>query len=347
MYRYIVKMRTFVKRENIKIPKTRIFETYFYNMNPCVLDIETTGLSGNKSKIILIGILIPHSDYAEIIQFFSDSKDDERDMLNACLKILKEKSIDYLITYNGESFDIPFLKKRLEINGIDDELNFYSYDLHKFIKYFSDIEKMTGSLTQNELEKYMGISHLRKDSIYGKDIPNLYKNFINENDDISLNLILNHNLNDLIQLSRLLKSNIYIDLHGAINRYGFISNPLSTSITPRISRNKLILFSDNLLIDKSFVYFSESSEDISINIDASSKNLEIIQPLEEYNGFLYYDLNKLDYLPEIYDRLSFEELDGFESNYLILASDSQKKYREINYLSMLLLEYVLKKIELY
>lgn len=112
MYRHIIKMRTFVKRENIKIPKTRIFETYFYNMNPCVLDIETTGLSGNKSKIILIGILIPHSDYAEIIQFFSDSKDDERDMLNAFLKILKENSIDYLITYNGESFDIPFLKKK-------------------------------------------------------------------------------------------------------------------------------------------------------------------------------------------------------------------------------------------
>lgn len=339
-------MRIITKRETIKIPKTRIFETYFYNMNPCILDIETTGLSRDKSKIILIGILIPHSDYIEIIQLFGDSKDDERDMLLSCLKILKEKSIDYLITYNGDSFDIPFLKKRLDINGIDDELNFYSYDLHKFIKYFSDIEKMTGSLTQNELEKYMGISHLRKDSIDGKDIPNLYMNFINENDDISLNLILNHNLNDLIQLARLLKSNIYIDLHGAINRYGFISKPLSSSITPRISRNKLILFSDNLLIDKNFVYFPESSEDISINIDVRSKKLEILQPLEEYNGYLYYDLNKLEYLPEIYNRLCFKDLDGFESNYLILANDSQKKYREINYLSMLLFEYVLKKYEL-
>ncbi|MFW5902528.1 MAG: ribonuclease H-like domain-containing protein, partial [archaeon] len=83
-------------------------------MKKAYLDIETTGLR-KKDKVTVVGIYSPGED--QVIQLIKD-----RDL---CSKALNENinRFQKIITFNGKRFDIPFLKRRYDIEENFDHLD--------------------------------------------------------------------------------------------------------------------------------------------------------------------------------------------------------------------------------
>ena len=91
----------------------------FLTADTLLLDIETTGLSAARHFIYCIGCsyLSPDkSDSITVQLFFAEKPEQEAELLAALTTLLQTHK--RIITFNGNSFDLPFLKKRYEINHI-------------------------------------------------------------------------------------------------------------------------------------------------------------------------------------------------------------------------------------
>ncbi|HHX67470.1 MAG TPA: hypothetical protein GX708_05360, partial [Gallicola sp.] len=93
-----------------------------------VLSINTTGINRKKNKIFLINLITGEN---QIIQYFIDenSKEDLEEFIN----IIDNRK---LITFNGESFDLPFLKELLKKNSLD-LIYRSSFDTYLFLKKYN------------------------------------------------------------------------------------------------------------------------------------------------------------------------------------------------------------------
>ena len=180
--------------------------------NICFFDIETTGLSREYHQIYLIGILFFNRESNDwtLTQLLADSLSDEEDLLLSFTSMVKD--FDRLVTYNGDSFDIPFVKKRLEKFGHYWDVD-TSLDLYKLMRENRDILEIP-DLKLKTLEKHLGI--FRDDLISGKDCIDLYKSYTVTKSDDTLNPILQHNYDDLQYMPHLLRIYNIIDRHKTI-----------------------------------------------------------------------------------------------------------------------------------
>lgn len=78
-----------------------------------ILDIETTGLEKREHRITCISISDVNSNKVHSI-----INEDEKILLNDFFRILYESNENLLLTFNGNSFDIPFIIHRALINNI-------------------------------------------------------------------------------------------------------------------------------------------------------------------------------------------------------------------------------------
>ncbi|MDD7593230.1 MAG: ribonuclease H-like domain-containing protein [Peptoniphilaceae bacterium] len=91
-----------------------------------ILDIETTGLSREHSHVFLIGT----QSASELVQWMSDTDDEEGALLEAALPTLSDRRV---VTFNGDGFDLPFLSARALGHGL--ALPPYeSVDLYAFLR---------------------------------------------------------------------------------------------------------------------------------------------------------------------------------------------------------------------
>src|SRR5439155_10281199 len=79
-----------------------------------ILDIETTSLEGDAGVLVGAG-LMSEAGRGEYLEARRTS--DEKPVLSKLSKRLE--SYDVLVTWNGRSFDIPFLTTRLMKHGLD------------------------------------------------------------------------------------------------------------------------------------------------------------------------------------------------------------------------------------
>ncbi|MEW6295818.1 MAG: DNA-directed DNA polymerase [Candidatus Diapherotrites archaeon] len=95
-------------------------------LNSVTLDIETystTKFSSPKTDPVLIAALsTPHktiliSTRKELKKEGVEVKETEKELVEGIVKEIKEKNYDVLITYNGDSFDLPYLKERAKVLG--------------------------------------------------------------------------------------------------------------------------------------------------------------------------------------------------------------------------------------
>jgi DNA polymerase, archaea type len=100
-----------------------------------VIDLETTGLEPEKHRIIMIGVELYGGflDEQKVIRADDFDNNDERSMLIELGRYLKATNAEYLIFYNGHKFDLPFLKKRMELNKIDSQITF-DYDFETTLR---------------------------------------------------------------------------------------------------------------------------------------------------------------------------------------------------------------------
>lgn len=197
-------MKKFTRSYNTYIYSGQIFDLYHSGLKPCIFDIETTGLSAHRgNKIILTACLIPDSKGVTITQFLAENPYEEDRVIMATMNFLKDESVDYLITYNGASFDIPFMKQRLATKNLPYVLNMYEFDLYNFIRSNTGLKSQIGSLSQKNVERHFGISSNRKDVISGRESVKLFAEYAINQDSVIEKIILTHNREDVLQLCHL------------------------------------------------------------------------------------------------------------------------------------------------
>lgn len=169
--------------------------------NHFVFDIETTGLSPKFCKVILIGIVYNENNQTIIKQFFASNENDEKELLLAFVNEIK--SFSNHISFNGFTFDIPFLNSRFKKHKIDFLLNKYDdLDILKLIKPYKEKLSLLDCKLKT-IEKYIGIN--RDDTISGKESVELYNKFIKTQDKSIKYKILLHNYDDIYYLSQMIK----------------------------------------------------------------------------------------------------------------------------------------------
>ena len=209
-------------------------------LNHFVFDIETTGLNPKYCKVILIGILYNKGNQTILKQFFANLEGDERELLlefkNQIIQFEKH------ITFNGITFDIPFLNSRLKKHNIDfylDKSN--DIDILRFIKPYKEKLSLSDCRLKT-IEKYIGIQ--REDTISGKESIKIYKEFINtdnpqQRDQLKEKILL-HNYEDIYYLGML--SKIKDILEEKLDLLHIKTNNINLKITPisyKISNSKL------------------------------------------------------------------------------------------------------------
>lgn len=76
-----------------------------------IYDIDTTSFEAANGCVFLIGVLYYQNDELQFLQLFSESIDEEAVIIEMFFDIAENYSV--LLSYKGESFDIPFIGKRI------------------------------------------------------------------------------------------------------------------------------------------------------------------------------------------------------------------------------------------
>ncbi|MDF1617538.1 ribonuclease H-like domain-containing protein [Petrocella sp. FN5] len=180
-----------------------IINTSEYEPNHCLFepdtmafDIETTGFSPKYATIYLIGMVYYDKMKNALIreQWFCEKASDEYELLfnfNAQLK-----KYNRIYHFNGDQFDLPFIKRRMALYKMDCP-SYISYDLLKILRPF---KKTLGldNLKLKTLEKYFGYN--RHDPFSGGDLIQVYEAYLDTKDEPLLQTLLLHNYEDLLGL---------------------------------------------------------------------------------------------------------------------------------------------------
>ena len=169
------------------------------------MDIETKGLS--NVPVILIGIAEIKGKEIICSQYFLRNYAEEDALLDAYLSHLDEDSVH--VTFNGKSFDVPFIKNRCTYNRIEANLDLPHLDLMHFAKNLWKDELPNCKLQTIEKE-FFGIE--RQDDVPGQYIPGYYDTYLSENNIGPIVPIIEHNRQDIVSLAAFLEK-MYMDVN--------------------------------------------------------------------------------------------------------------------------------------
>ena len=169
------------------------------------MDIETKGLS--NVPIILIGVAEIKGNNIIASQYFLRDYADEPNILEAYLNHLDEDSIH--VTFNGKSFDVPFIKNRCRYNGIEGNLDLPHLDLMYFAKNLWK-DTLPNCQLQTIEREIFGIE--REEDVPGQYIPGYYDAYLSQNNIGPVVPIIEHNAQDIISLASFLNK-MYEDVN--------------------------------------------------------------------------------------------------------------------------------------
>ena len=206
------------------------FKSKYYDEEAVFLDIETTGLSPMRSFIYLIGLVF--IDLKKVTMHITQLIAEDRDEEEEILKLMKERLKGYktVVTYNGNSFDLPFIAKRSERYGIE-PIAMDSFDMYEKLRLHKDTLKLDG-LKQKNIEKKLGIT--REDRYNGGECISFYKDYVKNKNQESFNRFVLHNYDDLLYMPAtmsildLLDEKITIDIDG--RKYKFDKHSIKKDI---------------------------------------------------------------------------------------------------------------------
>ncbi len=196
-----------------KLPASEQWRLYeFFKEDAVFLDIETTGLSDN-AQVTVVGLF----DGIDTKTMIRNINFDEGILKN---EILKYKLV---VTFNGASFDIPFLSKRYQ--------NLVPRIPHFDLRFACSRIGLKGGL--KTIERKLGIE--RQNNIVrelrGGDAIELWKTFKVTGDSYYLKLLIEYNEEDIINLKlianriyEILKKNLMPD---CVENDSYLNNSLS------------------------------------------------------------------------------------------------------------------------
>lgn len=283
------------------------------------IDIETTGLSRKYSNIISITVLLFENEQYKMYQIFCQYKVDQPQALKYLKDLIKSKK--YIITYNGNSFDIPFLAEKAEQNNIDIDFDsLIKIDLYNYMKKFKNNIHAV-DLKLKTVEKYFDIE--RSDTLGGKDVLTLYEAYQLEPRKEFSYLILRHNYEDVYNLPFVMNN-----IMNLFNDVLYLKNLIITI------NNKDIAIKKNMLISKFNVItninkdFISHSMNYNMKLSVNSQTLEIRIPLkffsdENIKEFYYLDNDE-------YKIKCFTAIKGIKRNLIPIKINEKTYYDNIN-----------------
>ena len=157
----------------------------------CFLDIETTGFSRLYESIYLIGFTFFEEGCFITQQYLAGSQSEEGILLRRVLDDLR--SFKIVATYNGDMFDLPFIKERsarLHIRSKEDSLWFDRMVSLDLMRRYRPYKAFFGwpNMKLKTVEMSLGAS--RRDPFDGGQLIEVYKDFERSPNDHDLNLLI-------------------------------------------------------------------------------------------------------------------------------------------------------------
>lgn len=169
------------------------------------MDIETKGLS--NLPIILIGVAEIKGNHITASQYFLRDYPEEPGIIEAYLAHLDEDSVH--VTFNGKSFDVPYIKNRCMYNRMDANMDLPHLDLMYFAKnLWKDV--LPNCQLQTIEREIFGIE--RVDDVPGQYIPGYYDTYLAQKNIGPVVPIIEHNAQDIISLASFLEK-MYEDVN--------------------------------------------------------------------------------------------------------------------------------------
>jgi uncharacterized protein YprB with RNaseH-like and TPR domain len=158
------------------------------------LDLETTGFTG--TPVFLAGLLKVSQEGLTLSLYFARDYGEERPLLEALAAEVEDRPV--AITYNGKSYDLPFLRERVgrlkvrrsEPRGVVDLLH---PARRRWKGLFPDCRLKT-------LETLL-CGRNRGADIDGRLIPDIYHRYVLDRDPRPLVKVFDHNVRDLLTLA--------------------------------------------------------------------------------------------------------------------------------------------------
>ena len=203
------------------------YNSYTKGLKCKVFDIETTGLYPTRDRIISASFTDP--DGQELRQYFSDSSATEYLTVSAIMSEMDD--CDVLITYNGQSFDVPFVLARAKKFGLAESLPpVQQADIYRWLKAYWPLAQSLPSLSQKSVEKALGLDDSRTDMINGGECVRLYSEYINLDRQEAKELILLHNGDDVRQLAAVTQALSFLPYDQIAFEKGFMIKLESVSL---------------------------------------------------------------------------------------------------------------------
>jgi len=159
------------------------------------VDLETLGLF--SSPIIIIGVAEAVDETLTVRQYVSRNVGEEPAALAALLSHVNADTA--LITFNGRSFDVPFLEQRLAYYRIHGDLQRPHFDMLHFSR--RRWRGLTPDFKLASLERHvMGARQL---DIPSALVPEFYETYLRTQNTGPLVAIIDHNRQDLIALAHI------------------------------------------------------------------------------------------------------------------------------------------------
>lgn len=206
-------MKCIQKNLGILSPKYPI-ENFCVPAQTLFIDIETTGLYVRSSNLYMIGCA--YLDASEdkpsgwhSIQWLAANYEDEVNVLNAFAAFAK--GFRYLIHFNGNQFDIPYLQNKFEQYNIQFSFDdFEGIDIYRRISPFKTFLKLP-NCKQKTIENFI-TSTVREDTYTGGELIDIYHEYVLTHDAEKEHLLLLHNEEDVKGLLEIIAALAVCDL---------------------------------------------------------------------------------------------------------------------------------------
>jgi len=161
------------------------------------LDLETGGLA--SSPVFLAGTMHWNGEDFVLRQYFARHYGEEAALLRAVAAQARE--FDFLVTFNGKSYDAPFLAGRGVVHGVAIALPLQHLDLlhparRRWKERLADCR-----LTSLELHV---CRRRRSGDVPGEEVPGLYHDYVRNGDPYRLIPVFHHNMLDVITMAEIL-----------------------------------------------------------------------------------------------------------------------------------------------
>lgn len=172
------------------------------------IDIETTGFLSSSSSIYLIGCAYYKDNNWNIKQFFATDESEEMTVLQSFFDFAK--SFSFIIHYNGNTFDLPFINNKAEKYGLINTIaDLDGLDIFRRITTYKNLLKLPDCKLKT-IELYLGIE--RDDQFNGGELINVYKEYTSSRDYSLYQTLMLHNSDDMKGMLEVLPILAYYDL---------------------------------------------------------------------------------------------------------------------------------------